>query len=161
MLKGNKLSGLIPQTYLQMIDFSNNSLYGELPRALVNCRWLEYFDISHNSIVDTFPFWLGDLPELKVLGLSKNEFHGEIRCYGNMTCTFSKLHIIDLSHNEFSGSFPSEMIQSWKTMKTSNTSQLQYEQWLIYFRSSNNKGILARSKHLFIHNIKQRTKDGI
>jgi Ran GTPase-activating protein (RanGAP) involved in mRNA processing and transport len=130
---------LFHQTFL--LQLLRNNLQGQLPRELINCRRLEYFDISHNSINDTFPFWLGDLPELKVFGLSKNEFHGEIRCYGNMTCTFPKLHIIDLSHNEFSGSFSSEMIQSWKTMKTSNTSQLQYEQWLIYFRSSKNKGI--------------------
>ncbi|KAL5095958.1 hypothetical protein RYX36_000285 [Vicia faba] len=133
MFKGNNLSGLIPQTYLmgnvlQMIDFSNNNVQGQLPRELVKCGWLEYFDISHNNIKDSFPFWLGDLPELKVLGLSENQFHGDIRCPDNMTCTFPKLHIIDLSHNEFSGIFPSGMIQSWKAMKTSDTSQLQYEQ---------------------------------
>ncbi|XP_058736312.1 receptor-like protein 7 [Vicia villosa] len=131
-LKGNKLSGLIPQTYqkeniIQMIDFRNNNLQGQLPRALVNCGRLEYFDISHNNINDSFPFWLGNLPELKVLALSDNEFHGDIRCPDNMTCTFPKLHIIDLSHNEFSGSFPSKMISTWKTMQTSNTSQLLYE----------------------------------
>ncbi|AES77339.1 putative leucine-rich repeat-containing, plant-type, leucine-rich repeat domain, L [Medicago truncatula] len=137
-LKGNKLSGLIPQTYmignsLQQIDLSNNNLQGQLPRALVNNRRLEFFDVSYNNINDSFPFWMGELPELKVLSLTNNEFHGDIRCSGNMTCTFSKLHIIDLSHNDFSGSFPTEMIQSWKAMNTSNASQLQYES---YFRSN-------------------------
>ncbi|KAL5095954.1 hypothetical protein RYX36_000281 [Vicia faba] len=141
-LQRNKLSGLIPQTYLrgntlQMIDFSNNNFLGQLPRALVNCGWLEYFDISHNNINDSFPFWLGDLPELKVLALSNNKFHGNISCPKNMICTFPKLHIIDLSHNEFSGNFPTEMIQSWKTMKTSNTSQLQYEENSIFSASNN------------------------
>ncbi|PNX82059.1 receptor-like protein kinase [Trifolium pratense] len=113
---------------LHHIDLSNNNLQGQLPRELINSRRLEYFDVSHNNINDSFPFWLGELPDLKVLGLSNNEFHGDIRCSGNMTCTFPKIHIIDLSHNEFSGSFPPEMIQSWKAMKTSNTSQLQYDQ---------------------------------
>jgi len=126
-LSVNKLSGLIPQTYmignsLQMIDLSNNNMQGRLPKALVNNRRLEFFDVSYNNINDTFPFWMGGLPELKVLSLCNNEFHGDIRCSGNMTCTFPKLHIIDLSHNEFSGSFPSEMIKRWKTMKTTNTS---------------------------------------
>jgi hypothetical protein len=125
---------------LQMIDFSKNNLQGRLPRTLVNCRWLEYFDIRHNNINDSFPFWLGDLPELKVLDLSNNEFYGDIECYGNMTCTFPKLHIIDLSHNEFSGNFPTEMIRRWKAMKTCNTSQLQYEQEAFYFQSLNYKG---------------------
>ncbi|KAJ1443714.1 Leucine-rich repeat [Sesbania bispinosa] len=126
MLKGNKLSGLIPQTYmtrnsLQMIDFSNNNLQGQLPRALVNCGRLEYLDVSHNNINDSFPFWLGALPELKVLALRNNEFYGAIRCPMTWTCTFPKLHIIDLSHNEFSGNLGSEMIQGWKSMKASNT----------------------------------------
>jgi len=142
MLKGNRLSGLIPQTYLthnslQMIDLSNNNLQDQLPRALVNCRRLEFFDVSHNNIKDLFPFWLGAIPELKVLALRGNGFHGPINCprIGNMTCSFSKLHIIDLSFNKFSGSLPLEMIQSWKSMKASNTSQLQYEQWRLFFRT--------------------------
>ncbi|AES77447.1 putative leucine-rich repeat-containing, plant-type, leucine-rich repeat domain, L [Medicago truncatula] len=144
-LNGNKLSGVIPQTYmiensLQQIDLSNNKLQGQLPRALVNNRRLEFFDVSYNNINDSFPFWMGELPELKVLSLSNNEFHGDIRCPIYMTCTFPKLHIIDLSHNEFSGSFPSEMIQRWNAMKTSNASQLQYEQKLLLYSGSNNSG---------------------
>ncbi|PNX73248.1 receptor-like protein kinase, partial [Trifolium pratense] len=117
---------------IKMIDLSNNNMQGKLPRTLVNNKRLEYFDVSHNNINDSFPFWLGDLPELKVLALSNNGFHGDIRCSDNMTCKFPMLHIIDLSHNEFSGSFPSEMIQSWNAMKTSNTTQLQYEKMLVY-----------------------------
>jgi len=133
-LSVNKLSGLIPKIYMignsiQMIDLSNNNIQGQLPRALVNNRKLEFFDVSYNNINDSFPFWMEELPELKVLSLSNNQFHGDIRCFGNMTCTFSKLHIIDLSHNEFSGSFPSKMIQRWKTMKTTNKSELQYESY--------------------------------
>ncbi|RHN44191.1 putative leucine-rich repeat-containing, plant-type, leucine-rich repeat domain, L [Medicago truncatula] len=149
-LKGNKLSGPIPQTYmignsLQRIDFSNNILQGQLPRALVNSRSLEFFDVSYNNINDSFPLWMKDLPELKVLSLSNNEFHGDIRCSDNMTCTFPKLHIIDLSHNEFSGSFPSEMIQGWKTMKTTNTSQLQYES----YSTSNSAGQIRTTQSTF------------
>nr|ABN08964.1 Leucine-rich repeat, plant specific [Medicago truncatula] len=111
---------------LQQIDLSNNNLQGQLPRALVNNRRLEFFDVSYNNINDSFPFWMGELPELKVLSLSNNEFHGDIRCSGNMTCTFSILHILDLSHNDFSGSFPTEMIQSWKAMNTSNAKEKFY-----------------------------------
>ncbi|XP_058739181.1 receptor-like protein 33 [Vicia villosa] len=140
VLRGNMLSDLIPQTYkignaLRMMDLSNNNLQGQLPRTLVNNRRIEYFDISNNSINDSFPLWLGDLTELKVLDLSYNEFHGDIGCCENMTHTFPKLHIISLSHNAFSGSFPSKMIQSWKAMKTSDTGQLQYEQVSVYSRS--------------------------
>ncbi|KAJ1443690.1 Leucine-rich repeat [Sesbania bispinosa] len=135
MLQGNRLSGLIPQTYvitsaLKMIDLSNNSLQGQLPRALVNCRMLEFLDVSNNQINDSFPFWLGALPELKVIALSNNQLHGSIGC--PIKCIFPKLHIIDLSHNDFSGSLPSEIIQNWNSMKASNMDHLQYEQnWAV------------------------------
>ena len=133
-LKGNKLIGPIPQTYmiadLRMIDLSNNNLSDQLPRALVNCTMLEYIDVSHNQIKDSFPFWLGSLPELKVVALSDNHLYGSIRC--PTTCTFPKLHIIDLSHNQFSGSLPSKTIQNWKSMKVSRKSQLQYEYYMAY-----------------------------
>ncbi|MED6124242.1 hypothetical protein PIB30_057232 [Stylosanthes scabra] len=85
MLQGNKLGGHIPQTYaagsnLMTIDFSNNTLKGKLPRALVNCKSLEFLDVSHNRINDSFPYWLSTLPELKVVLLGSNEFHGAIMC---------------------------------------------------------------------------------
>ncbi|KAL4322631.1 hypothetical protein AHAS_Ahas14G0229800 [Arachis hypogaea] len=116
MLQGNKLVGPIPQTYmagsnLKMIDFSNNTLKGKLPRALVNCKRLEFLDVSHNQINDSFPYWLSTLPELKVIALRSNEFHGAIMC--PTRCTFLKLHIIDLSHNEFSRNLAPEMIRNW------------------------------------------------
>ncbi|KAL1322680.1 hypothetical protein AAHE18_14G213700 [Arachis hypogaea] len=124
-LAGNKLTGNIPQTYvkgnsLQLIDFSSNKLHGQLPRALVNCRMLELLDLSHNHFNDSFPFWLGSLPKLKVISLRDNEFHGAIKCPSK--CTFVKLHIIDLSENNFSGNLSSEIIKSFKSMTLSNTS---------------------------------------
>ncbi|XP_047162687.1 receptor-like protein 7 [Vigna umbellata] len=130
VLKGNKLSGPIPQRYmvassLRMIDLSNNNLHGQLPTELVKCRMLEVIDFSHNQINDSFPCWLGTLPELKVGALGHNHLYGSIRCPA--TFSFPKLHIIDLSHNQFSGNFPWETIQNWKSMMASNESRLQYE----------------------------------
>ncbi|KAG4922637.1 hypothetical protein JHK82_051611 [Glycine max] len=136
VLKGNKLSGPVPQTYmitsaLRMIDLSNNNLHGQIPRALLKCRMLEYIDISHNQMNDSFPCWLGTHPELKVVALRDNHLYGSIRC--PTACTFPKLHIIDLSRNQFSGSLPSKIIDQWKTMKASNKNQLQYENYLTYW----------------------------
>lgn len=135
VLKGNKFSGPIPQTYkissaLRIIDLSNNNLQGQLPRAMINCRMLEVIDISQNQINDSFPCWLGTLPKLKVVALSDNHLYGLIRC--PTTCTFPKLHIIDLSCNHFSGRLPSRTIQKWESMKAGNKSQLQYEQYPYY-----------------------------
>ena len=114
-----------------MIDLSNNNLHGQIPRALLKCRMLEYIDISHNQMNDSFPCWLGTHPELKVVALRDNHLYGSIRC--PTACTFPKLHIIDLSRNQFSGSLPSKIIDQWKTMKASNKNQLQYENYLTYW----------------------------
>ncbi|KAL2330019.1 hypothetical protein Fmac_017600 [Flemingia macrophylla] len=140
VLKGNKLIGHIPHIYiitsaLRMIDLSHNNLRGQLPRTLLNCRMLELIDVSHNQINDSFPFWLGTLPELKVVAFRDNHFYGSIRC--PTTCTFPKLHIIDLSHNQFYGSLPSKTIQKWKSMKASNISKLKYEDYLMRTRLGN------------------------
>ncbi|MED6181687.1 hypothetical protein PIB30_021615 [Stylosanthes scabra] len=135
-LQGNKLFGHLPQTYvigsaLKMIDVTDNNMQGELPRELVNCRRLEFLDVSYNKINDSFPYWLGSLPELKVIALRFNEFHGAINCPS--ICTFPKLHILDFSHNLFSGNLTPEMIKNLKSMTTSNRSQLLYEDSTIYF----------------------------
>ncbi|QHO39483.1 Receptor-like protein [Arachis hypogaea] len=162
-LKGNKLFGHLPQTYvmgsaLKMIDVNDNNLQGQLPRELANCRMLEFLDVSYNKINDSFPYWLGSLPELKVIALRFNEFHGTINCPS--ICTFPKLHILDLSHNKFSGNLTPEMIKNWKSMTTSNISQLQYEDsaihipgkfWFVYIFYSftmSNKGVVTDYEHI-------------
>ncbi|MED6181683.1 hypothetical protein PIB30_021612 [Stylosanthes scabra] len=162
-LQGNKLVGHLPQTYvmgsaLKMIDVTDNNLQGQLPRELVNCRRLEFLDVSYNKINDSFPYWLGSLPELKVIALRFNEFHGDINCPS--MCTFPKLHILDLSHNKFSGNLTPVMVKNWNSMTTSNTSKLQYEDWEIYFPGKtwfthvyysfaiSNKGVVTEYKQI-------------
>ncbi|KAF7825737.1 receptor-like protein 12 [Senna tora] len=138
-LANNKLFGFIPQEFmkgnaLQMIDFSHNNLQDQLPKALTNCRMLEYLDVSNNQINDSFPFWLGALPELKVLALRSNKFYGVLS--SPRTFTFPKLHIIDLSQNDFSGNLPLELIQNWESMRASNTNKLEYEQCYHYYKDT-------------------------
>ncbi|MED6185033.1 hypothetical protein PIB30_053116 [Stylosanthes scabra] len=137
-LNGNKLVGSIPQTYMTgcaigLIDFSNNSLQGELPRAMVNCIMLKALDVSHNQINDSFPFWLGALPELEIIALRYNRFYGAIDCPSPAICPFPKLHVLDLSHNMFSGKLTSETVRNWKCMMASSNSQLQNDEWNLHF----------------------------
>ncbi|KAF7825732.1 Receptor-like protein 12 [Senna tora] len=126
----NKIPGIIPQEFmkvcsLKMIDFSQNNLQGQLPKALANCRLLEYLDVSNNQISDSFPFWLGTLPQLKVLILRSNKFSGVLISPRNST--FCKMHIIDLSQNDFSGKYPLELMQNWASMRASNVNDIKYE----------------------------------
>ncbi|KAI7991426.1 Receptor-like protein 34 [Camellia lanceoleosa] len=119
-LQGNNFSGTIPQTFrqaskLRTLDVSNNKLHGELPRSLANCTNLEILNVGHNSIVDVFPYWLENLPQLKILVLKDNGFHGPI-AEPRKRSVFTKLHIIDVSHNNFTGTLPSKYFEKWNSM---------------------------------------------
>ncbi|XP_023885694.2 putative receptor like protein 25 [Quercus suber] len=99
---------------------------------MTKCAMLEILDLGHNQINDTFPFWLGTLPELKILILRYNKFHGAIES-PNFKSTFPKLHIIDLSFNGLVGNLPSEYFNSFNSMKITDAEQLAYLQADISF----------------------------
>ncbi|XP_058210421.1 receptor-like protein 7 [Rhododendron vialii] len=118
-LSNNNFQGTVPQMSMRgikMIDLSQNQLHGRVPRSLANCTMLEILVLGDNQIEDTFPFWLGALLELQVLVLRSNRFHGGIE-NPKTDLKFPKLRIIDLSHNSFSGTLPSEYFQNWNEMK--------------------------------------------
>ncbi|XP_030518791.2 receptor-like protein 7 [Rhodamnia argentea] len=121
-LKGNHFNGSIPELLvrgmqLTMLDLSGNQLQGKLPRSLANCTMLEFINFANNFIVDTFPSWLGSLPELHVLILRSNKFHGDIE-RSQSSPMFLKLRILDLSINAFVGKLPVEFFQSWNASKS-------------------------------------------
>ncbi|XP_058201540.1 receptor-like protein 7 [Rhododendron vialii] len=118
-LSSNNFHGTVPHMSMReirMIDLSQNQLHGVVPRSLANCTMLEVLVLGDNQINDTFPFWLGTLPDLQVLILRSNRFHGAIE-NPKTNLKFPKLRIIDLSHNGFSGTLPSEYFQNWNAMK--------------------------------------------
>ncbi|THG21381.1 receptor-like protein 12 [Camellia sinensis] len=119
-LQRNNFHGTIPQTFgnasmLQELDISHNGLQGILPRSLANCTNLEILNLGHNFIEDAFPFWLENLPQLKVVVLRYNKFHGPIE-QPRKRLAFTNLHIIDMSHNEFTGTLPSKYFESMHSM---------------------------------------------
>ncbi|KAL7197907.1 hypothetical protein ACSBR2_020434 [Camellia fascicularis] len=119
-LQRNNFHGSIPQTFgyasmLQELDISHNGLQGVLPRSLANCTNLEILNLGHNFIEDDFPFWLENLPQLKVIVLRDNKFHGPIE-QPRKRLAFTNLHIIDMSHNEFTGTLPSKFLESMHSM---------------------------------------------
>ncbi|KAH9745296.1 Receptor-like protein 7 [Citrus sinensis] len=129
-LQSNNFQGSIPQTFMKgtnlaMIDLSNNSLRGRIPKSLANCVKLKFVHLGNNQITDVFPSWLGTLPELEVLVLKSNNFHGEIKA-PRTAFDFSKLRIIDLSHNRFGGILPSKHFDCWNSMKYVNASYPTY-----------------------------------
>ncbi|WRX12091.1 Leucine-rich repeat - like 10, partial [Theobroma cacao] len=127
-LRNNHFAGAIPSTYtkscgLTMMDLSQNQLKGRIPRSLAHCTQLEFLNLGNNLINDTFPSWLGTLPELKVLILRANGLHGVIG-KPQAKSEFSKLQVIDLSDNSLRGKLPSEYFNIWVAMELANTNSL-------------------------------------
>ncbi|PPD76775.1 hypothetical protein GOBAR_DD26294 [Gossypium barbadense] len=90
---------------LRSFSVNNNELEGSLPRSLGNCKGLNLLNVGNNNLNDTFPSWLGNLDQLHVLILRSNRFYSQIESF-DITVSLTKLRIIDLSHNSFSGYLP-------------------------------------------------------
>ncbi|PHT29263.1 hypothetical protein CQW23_31135 [Capsicum baccatum] len=129
MMSHNNLSGELPSsicnlTSLQILDLGRNNLMGAIPQCFGNMSGhLEVLDMKHNNLSgdnllnDTFPMWLGTLPELRVLTLRSNKLHGPIRTSGSEHM-FLELRIFDLSRNDFSKNLPTSLFQHLKAMRT-------------------------------------------
>ncbi|KAF3434369.1 hypothetical protein FNV43_RR25472 [Rhamnella rubrinervis] len=132
-LGNNSFHGVIPQicsnggsaSSLRWIDLSHK-FHGQLPRSWSNCMMVEGIVVSNNQLVDTFPSWLGSLAELKLIVLHHNGFYGVIEKLKMDVNQFSKLHVIDLSSNNFTGVFPSQFIASWNAMKSIESNGLKH-----------------------------------
>ncbi|KAL6347457.1 hypothetical protein AAG906_025702 [Vitis piasezkii] len=117
-LGGNNLQGTMPWSYAETLStlvFNGNGLEGKVPRSLSTCKELEVLDLGDNQIHDTFPFWLGNLPQLQVLVLRSNKFYGPIG-YPQNKNVFPMLHVIDIASNDFVGHLPSEYFLTWTAM---------------------------------------------
>ncbi|XP_039028986.1 putative receptor like protein 25 [Hibiscus syriacus] len=118
------------------MDLGQNQFNGQIPRSLVKCKMLEFLNLGNNQIEDTFPSWLGWLPELKVLILRHNGFHGVI---GKPKFNeFREMRILDLSFNKFVGGLPSHHFQRWKAMQVVDLGKLNYLQANVSFQAPGN-----------------------
>ena len=131
-LSMNSFQGTIPETLanctrLNTVSFNGNQLEGLLPPSLVNCTSLEVLDLGNNKINGSFPYWLEALSELHVLVLRSNRFHGPIGIHNTSGMFFSKLQILDLSHNEFTGLLPSHYFGNMKAMMINDEGKQELE----------------------------------
>ncbi|KAF3325389.1 Receptor-like protein 12 [Carex littledalei] len=123
---------------LKTINLSENVINGSLPNLLMYCNSLEILDLGNNRIVNRFPYWLGNLENLRVLVLRSNMFYGkisdvEITTKGNDSF-FPMLKVLDLSSNHFSGTLPKTIFVNLKAMMgATNTSSLYYFQMNISY----------------------------
>ncbi|KAI3769493.1 hypothetical protein L6452_00598 [Arctium lappa] len=130
-LSTNKLQGTMMNSFskdspLRSLDLSGNQFVGQVSKSLTNCTNLEVLSLGDNFLYDVFPFWLGTLGELQVLGLRSNKFYGEIQVMRNVGSQFPKLRIIDLSNNGFSGQLPHKYFRTWNAMKSVHVGKASY-----------------------------------
>ena len=132
-LQMNNFQGTIADTFeknnlLETLAFNGNHLEGKLPKSFVNCTNLKVLDLGNNKINDSFPYWLEALSDLRILVLKYNRFHGPVGNHKNNAEVFSKLQILDLSHNEFTGLLPRNYFKKLNAMITGDEDKdvLQY-----------------------------------
>ncbi|CAL9235283.1 unnamed protein product [Arabidopsis halleri] len=118
-LRNNRLEGSIPDAFYngaltQTLDVGYNQLTGKLPRSLLNCSFLKFLSVDNNKIEDKFPFWLKDLPNLRVLTLRSNKFYGPISPPHQGPLGFPELRIFEIANNKFTGSLPPSYFINWK-----------------------------------------------
>ncbi|XP_047169444.1 receptor-like protein 41 [Vigna umbellata] len=119
-LGGNKLNGYISDTFstscsLRFLDLGGNLLRGTIPKSLANCQKLQVLNLGNNQLTDRFPCFLKSISSLKVMILRSNKLHGSIGC-SNYIGNWETLQIVDLASNNFSGTLPSSLLLSWKTL---------------------------------------------
>ncbi|XP_019090928.1 PREDICTED: receptor-like protein 12 [Camelina sativa] len=135
-LRNNRLSGILPDIFqnaksLTSIDVSHNRLEGKIPASLSGCSALEVLNVGSNTINDMFPFHLNYLQKLQVLVLRSNKFHGTLHNADGVWFGFPQLKIIDVSYNDFFGTFPSDYFLNWTTMSSMRDNNIEPE----YIRS--------------------------
>jgi len=111
---------------------------------------LEVLDLGNNKKSGIFPHWLESLPELRILILQSNKFHGAI---ANPTTKFSfpNLRIIDLSYNDFHSYLPTKYFNHFKAMmgKNANNGKLKYMGESYYHNS-----VMVTMKGFYIEMVK-------
>ncbi|WZZ67939.1 hypothetical protein YC2023_079309 [Brassica napus] len=123
-LRNNSFSGVLPDifdgvTSLRLFDVSQNQLEGKFPKSLIHCKSLQLVNVGGNKIKDTFPSWLGSLPSLNVLSLRSNKFYGRLY-HPHVSIGFQSLRVVDVSHNDFTGTLPPHYFSSWREMTMLN-----------------------------------------
>ncbi|PRP79017.1 putative leucine-rich repeat receptor-like protein kinase [Planoprotostelium fungivorum] len=126
-VKGNSMGGNLPNIVampqIGLFDVSGNNLSGYVPSDVSSLTSLQYYDVSNNNIAGTFPIFP---TSIQYIGMSRTSLNGamySLTSYINLIslslqgCGLSgtipslpiTLQRIDLSGNQFTGSFPNSL----------------------------------------------------
>jgi len=120
---------------LEALVLRNNSLNGDLPSTLKNCRNLMLLDVGENLFSGSIPTWIGEnMQQLIILSMTGNHFSGNIPIH---LCYLRKIQLLDLSRNNLSEGIPACLENfnslSEKSINTSETESQIYSTSQGYF----------------------------
>ncbi|KAK2997857.1 hypothetical protein RJ639_025663 [Escallonia herrerae] len=110
VLEGINLTGSLPPAFLQnitfltILSFKGNSLYGTLPN-LTNLAYLQVVRLAHNSFSGSIPSEYAELPKLTKFELQGNNIDGPIPPFDQQTLTD-----FNVSYNRLEGPIPKTSI---------------------------------------------------
>ncbi|CAN6165591.1 unnamed protein product [Urochloa humidicola] len=93
-------------TFLQYIDLSYNSLHGEIPLAITSLPALSYLDLSGNWLSGQVPSEIGNIGSLTLLRLPFNNLTG---CVPSSLGNLTKLVTLEMEQNNLDGPIPEEL----------------------------------------------------
>ncbi|KAL0367925.1 UNVERIFIED_CONTAM: Receptor like protein 27 [Sesamum calycinum] len=105
MWKGKELKYTSHLGLVKLIDFSDNSLVGEIPSNVTKLTGLVSFNISNNNLVGPIPPHIGEMKSLNSLDFSRNHLSGGIP---TGICDLDSLGRLHLSYNNLSGRIPQD-----------------------------------------------------
>ncbi|KAF5182605.1 Receptor-like protein kinase [Thalictrum thalictroides] len=87
---------------ITVLSFNNNSITGEIPEAISNCKQLTHFYASDNRFVGSLPDSFSRLSNLKRLVIDNNSFSGKLPDLPRISGLITFLAV----NNQFSGDIP-------------------------------------------------------
>ncbi|XP_057744062.1 receptor like protein 27-like isoform X2 [Arachis stenosperma] len=97
---------------LFLLDLHGNQLQGPAP---IFTKSIAYLDYSNNNFSSFIPADIGNrIPNIVILYLSNNSFHGEIH---ESFCNMTFLRLLDLSDNRFNGEIPKCLATSDRSLR--------------------------------------------
>ncbi|XP_074587009.1 receptor-like protein EIX2 [Curcuma longa] len=102
--KGQNLHYPYDSELTKSLDFSGNSLIGEIPPGIGRLKGLQNLNLARNHLSGSIPEEIGEMESLESLDLSVNELSGNIP---NSLANLNFLAYLNLSYNNLVGKIPS------------------------------------------------------
>ncbi|KAF3948340.1 hypothetical protein CMV_025648 [Castanea mollissima] len=112
VIKGQFLEYSTILELVKSIDFSKNSLSGEIPEEVTNLRELQSLNLSYNLLIGSIPVNIGIMGSLECIDFSMNQLSGQIP---SSMSSLTFLNHLNLSNNSLIGKIPlSTQLQSFE-----------------------------------------------